>query len=179
MHEYSHILDRTNTWQRCGKRLRIEVPKHRQAAGMAFAQRARGPSNMDSVSCSTSDTDDSSSNSSGTQTSKGRSLSQSSGPLPDSPSTAASSSDNATPSPFIPAGTKKYMLLCVNSGMRRISLANVDVTNVIDDEELFKKLEMEYRNLRGQSRRNPLIKPKTMSYIKVIPPLLLHESACF
>ena len=62
------------------------------------------------------------------------------------------------------------MLLCVNTEIRRISLANVDVTNVTNDEEMFKKLQTEYRILRSRRGRNPFIKPKTMYYIKVISP---------
>ncbi|KAI1749652.1 hypothetical protein F4782DRAFT_512657 [Xylaria castorea] len=149
---------------RCGKRLCIEVPKTRQAAGIAFAQQASGPSNVDSVSYRSSDVDESSSTSSSTQAFASRSLSQSSGFSLDSPSTAPSIDSDA--GPFIPAGTKKYLLLCVNTGIRRISLTNVDVTNVVDDEEIFKKLQAEYHNLRGQRIRNPLIKPKMMHYIK-------------
>ncbi|KAI0549590.1 hypothetical protein F4679DRAFT_584307 [Xylaria curta] len=150
---------------RCGKRLHIEVPQHRQAAGIAFAQQASGSSNVDSVSYRSSDADDSSSTSSSTQNSEKGNLSQSGDLSLDSPSTAPSLSSDAAPDPFIPAGTSKYLLLCVNSG-RRIGLANVDVTDVVDDEEVFKKLQAEYRNLRGRRGRNPLIKPKTMHYIK-------------
>ncbi|KAI1735820.1 hypothetical protein F4680DRAFT_433980 [Xylaria scruposa] len=152
--------------QRCGKRLHIEVPKHRQAAGIAFAQQASGSSNIDSVSYRSSDVDDSSSTSSSTQTFARRNLSQSSDPSLNSPSTAPSTNSDATPDPFIPAGTRKYLLLCVNTRIRRISLANVDVTDVVNDEEVFKKMQAEYCNLRGRRRRNPFIKPKMMHYIK-------------
>ncbi|KAI0860178.1 hypothetical protein F4860DRAFT_480382 [Xylaria cubensis] len=151
---------------RCGKRLHSEVPKHRQAAGIAFAQQACGSSNVDSVSYRSSDVDDSSSTSSSTKTFERGNLSQSSAPSLDSPLTAPSISSDTTPDPFIPAGTRKYLLLCVNTGIRQIKLANVDVTDVVNDEEVFKKMQAEYRNLRGRRRSNPLIKPKMMHYIK-------------
>lgn len=41
---------------------------------------------------------------------------------------------------FFPLGTKMYMLLCVNTGNRLIKLANVDVTDMDDDEKVFNKL---------------------------------------
>lgn len=59
------------------------------------------------------------------------------------------------------------MLLCVNTRIRLIGLANVDVTDVSDEEEIFKRLQMVYQELRGKRRCSPLIKPKTMQYIKV------------
>ncbi|GAP90646.2 hypothetical protein SAMD00023353_4800360 [Rosellinia necatrix] len=159
------------SWKcRCGKRLRIEIPNNRQAAGIAFAQQASGPSNVDSVSCSTSDVDNFSSNSSDSQASVGRGLSQSGSPPPSSPLTAPSINNNTTSNQFIPSGTKMFMLLCVNTGIRRIGLANVDVTDAVDDEEIFKRLQREYRNLCSQRGRNPLIKPKMMYYIKVVSP---------
>lgn len=68
--------------------------------------------------------------------------------------------------PFIPAGTKKYMLLLVNTG-RLIKVANVDVTDLTRDEEVFERLRNRYRQVRGRRAHNPFIKPKKMHYIKV------------
>lgn len=41
---------------------------------------------------------------------------------------------------LIPTGTKKYMLLCVNSGLRLVKLANVDITDVDKDEEIISEV---------------------------------------
>ncbi|KAJ4179460.1 hypothetical protein NW767_014613 [Fusarium falciforme] len=162
---------------RCGKRLRIEVPRSQQATGLSFACQAAGPSGASSVSVEISD-DASSSTSSTTQASTGASSSLSSnGPPPSSPS-APSTDSNELPDPFIPAGTKKYMLLCVNTGMRLIKLANVDVTDVADAEEMFRRLRMAYYQLRGPRRRNPLVKPKSMHYVKFQLLSLLKSKEC-
>lgn len=42
--------------------------------------------------------------------------------------------------PYFPRGTKMYMLLCVHTGIRLKKLANVDVTDMDDDKEVFDKL---------------------------------------
>lgn len=64
------------------------------------------------------------------------------------------------------------MLLCVNSGVRLIKLANVDVTDVADAEEMFRRLRVAYFQLRGRLGRNPLVKPQAMHYVKAC--LLLY-----
>ncbi|KAJ3547363.1 hypothetical protein NM208_g1550 [Fusarium decemcellulare] len=151
---------------RCGKRLRIELPRSLQTAGLSFAYQAAGSSGASSVFVEISD-DDSSSTSSTTHVSTGVGSSLSSnGPPPGLPSIGPSADSSELPEPFIPAGTKKYMLLCVNTDMRLMKLANVDVTDVTDAEEMFKRLRVAYYQLRGPRGRNPLVKPKTMHYVK-------------
>lgn len=87
---------------------------------------------------------------------------------PESPNTIPSDEELSQPEPFLPAGTKKYMLLCVNtSGPRGIpqrKLANVDVTDVECGAEMFQRLHNAYYALRP--RRNPFFVPKTMHYVK-------------
>ncbi|KAK0750882.1 hypothetical protein B0T18DRAFT_485608 [Schizothecium vesticola] len=87
---------------------------------------------------------------------------------PESPNTIPSDEELSQPEPFLPAGTKKYMLLCVKtSGPRGIpqrKLANVDVTDIECGAEMFQRLRNAYYVLRP--RRNPFFVPKTMHYVK-------------
>lgn len=59
------------------------------------------------------------------------------------------------------------MLLCAKSGIHRISLAHIDLTNMNHDEVLFQHIRTEYARLRGRAARNPFLVPRTMHYIKV------------
>ncbi|RYP44158.1 hypothetical protein DL768_009352 [Monosporascus sp. mg162] len=161
---------------RCGKRLRIQVAKSRERASVAFAQLANGSSNAGGVSVRGSDVDDSSSTSSRTGTLGGSSSARSSSPSLDSASMDPSVGGQEAPDPFIPAGTKKYMLLCVNSGIRLIRLANVDVTDVSNEQEMFERLQAAYHEFRGKWRGNLLIKPKSMHYVKVSPSLFTSQA---
>ncbi|CAM1503272.1 Fc.00g080480.m01.CDS01 [Cosmosporella sp. VM-42] len=160
---------------RCGKRLRIQVPKNRQAAGLAFAQRASGSSDVSGITVRSSNVDGSSLNSSSTDLPQGDIVFQSSHTSSESVSTAPSFDDQRPPGPFIPAGTKKYILLCINTGVRLIGLENVDVTDADHDEEIFKRLRIAYQKRRGRRFLNPFIKPKTMHYVK-FPLLHLQKS---
>jgi len=69
--------------------------------------------------------------------------------------------------PYVPEGTRKYLLLCANSSVHRISLVHIDVTNMNHDEVLFRQIRNEYAKLRGLAARNPFLVPRTMHYIKV------------
>lgn len=84
-----------------------------------------------------------------------------------SPSTS-SSVDEDSHDPIIPAGTKLFFLLCVNSDVHCINLAHVDVTNVGHDEELFQHIRAAYTQLRGKKAKNVLVVAKTMQYIEVL-----------
>ena len=93
---------------------------------------------------------------------------RSAGSRPESPNTVPSDEELSQPEPFLPVGTKKYMLLCVNtSGPRGIpqrKLANVDVTDVECGAEMFQRLRNAYYALRPG--RNPFFVPRTMHYVK-------------
>lgn len=92
----------------------------------------------------------------------------------DSTTASLDGSITSTMHPFISKETKRFMLLCAKRGPRLIKMANVDVTNVSSDDEIFSKLRMAYGNLRGLSMLNRLIKPRKMHYIKVShPPCLV------
>ncbi|KAK1836084.1 hypothetical protein QBC39DRAFT_296909 [Podospora conica] len=176
---------------RCGETLRLQVPGAHSEAAVSFAQHAAGPNqriitNQSSAGTTpillqtlapaatnpTSQAPDltpSRSNISATTTDSSSTTSTSnsaaSGPSP--PSTAPSDASLSHPEPFLPAGTKKFLLLCVNTptrpGILR-KLANVDITDVECSSELFSRLRTAYSALRP--RPNPFLIPKTMHYIK-------------
>ncbi|KAK4185326.1 hypothetical protein QBC35DRAFT_534289 [Podospora australis] len=157
---------------RCGDRLRLQVPEHQRQAAISFAQAASGQ-NATTASTRTSSLSTLTSTSSGTESSDSSSTSGTTGSSsrPGSPNTIPSDLDEETgtpPEPFIPAGTKKYMLLCVNTGSTRgiaqRKLANVDVTHVNCSGQMFQRLQNAYRSLRNPW--NPLLVPKTMQYVK-------------
>ncbi|KAK3375548.1 hypothetical protein B0T24DRAFT_202892 [Lasiosphaeria ovina] len=164
---------RVSSTCRCGERLRVEVAEHQHQAAIDLAQNAAGP-NVSTVSSQISDlssltaVNSVSSASTGTSDSSASSGqgSESTSP-PQSPNTASSDNEAIQPEPFIPAGTEKYMLLCVNTltnGRPHIRLAKVEVTDVECAEEMFSRLQKAYRDLRGSW--NPLLVPKTMHYVK-------------
>lgn len=63
-------------------------------------------------------------------------------------------------------GTKRYLLLCVNSSPTRTTMRNINLTNVGHDEVLFHKIRRAYREMRGVYFRNPFIVPQTIQYVK-------------
>lgn len=133
---------------------------------MLLACQAAGPAGATTISVDVSD-DGSSSTSPTTETSTDANSSMTSGDSQPRASSTAPSADGAElTGQFIPAGTNKYMLLCVNSGTRLIKLANVDVTDVADAVEMFRRLRVAYFRLRGRRGRNPFVSPKTMHYVK-------------
>ena len=160
--------------QRCGDRLRIDVPESRKQATINFAQQAAGPnSNTVYAVTSVSGRSEAVRNQTATPQSTNTANSSTSGENgssspPQSPNTVHSDDELSQPNPFIPAGTKMYMLLCVNTNAKGASLrklANVDVTDVHCGEEMFQKLQRTYYELRNS--RNPLLVPKSMHYVKV------------
>ncbi|KAK4167659.1 hypothetical protein QBC43DRAFT_135738 [Cladorrhinum sp. PSN259] len=151
---------------RCGDRLRIQVPEYHQQAASTFAQQAAAPNSIITSQTSTS----SSSTASSTVTSPNS--------RPQSPNTIPSSDPDTDTSdqrdPFIPAGTKQYMLLVVNTNtpntLRPVrKLINVDVTDITCGGELFQRLQTAYQDLRNSNPfiKNPFTVPKTMHYIKL------------
>jgi hypothetical protein len=87
-------------------------------------------------------------------------------PASSPPSMTLSRGGNEQIDIFIPAGIKKFILLCVNTG-NLIKLANVDVTDLTDSKEMFVRMRRAYYEIRGARARNPLFQPMTMQYIKV------------
>ena len=145
------------------------MPKSQQASSIAFAQHASGSSGSDSISIQTSDTDEASSSST-TGTFGSWNSSRNSHQSSAFPSTTPSVGSDNGMNHYIPTGTKKFLLLCVNTRIGLIKLGNVDVINVSDDEEMFNRLRNAYEERRGTRGLNPLIKPKTMHYVEVFLP---------
>ncbi|KAH6981654.1 hypothetical protein BKA56DRAFT_584258 [Ilyonectria sp. MPI-CAGE-AT-0026] len=150
---------------RCGRRLRLEVPRNRQAAALALAEQASGPMNLNTISVTRSSLDE---DSQSVSSSSASGSSRSSNPPLDSSGAELITTEfeNSVQRRFFPRGTKMYMLLCVNTGRRLIKLANVDVTDMDDDEKVFNKLREAYGDLRKKKWYSRLVKPKTMHYIK-------------
>ncbi len=91
------------------------------------------------------------------------------------PSSAPSTGGEPVEYPEIPAATPKFVLLCVNTKMGLVKLANVNITGVTDAGQMFQRMRLEYSKLRGVRERNPLVKPVTMQYIKVYDLHLMSE----
>lgn len=142
------------------------MPRNRQAAALAFAEQASGPTNVNTISVTSSSIDE---DSQSTSSSLASGSSRSSNPPLDSPRAELMTTEieNSVQRRFFPRGTKMYMLLCVNTGRRLIKVANVDVTDMDDDEKLFNKLRGAYGDLCKKKWYSRLVKPKTMHYIKV------------
>jgi hypothetical protein len=162
----SRSRQRSDILQRCGKRVSLQVDKGRKVAAVDFAMAAAGPPNSSSISVTSSDSVNSSTGSVVTQETSYTSQ-DTDGTSDNDTSMEASIDHHGDPNPFIPAGVKMFMLLCVNSPMGLIKLENVDVTDVEKDDELFSRLRSEYRRCRGSRNWSPFMKPKTMHYIKV------------
>jgi len=184
--------------QRCGDVLRIQVPESQERAAIAFARQAADPNTSTVltqrphqvgglrltgyVSTVTNTTTQgpsrpslrphSSNISASTDTTAGSystsATSRSAASRPESPNTLPSDEELSQPESFIPVGTKKFMLLCVNtsgpSGIVQRKLANVDITDVECGAEMFQRLRNAYYALRGN--RNPFLVPKSMHYVK-------------
>ncbi|KAK1751395.1 hypothetical protein QBC47DRAFT_417310 [Echria macrotheca] len=200
------------TWKcKCGDDLWIDVPESCRQAAEAFAIQAAGPNASKVTSqCSGNPTPtpadsggsstvggsatpipnltpSASNTSTASQTTDSSTTGGTETSRADSPNTTPSKTDETNPSPpFLPAGTKKYMLLCVNTTSRRgltlQKLANVDVTDVECSGEMFQRLRTAYEGLRTSHNkatvhlpRNPFLIPRTMYYIR-FELLLLRES---
>ncbi|KAH8729895.1 hypothetical protein BGZ61DRAFT_188254 [Ilyonectria robusta] len=122
--------------------------------------------NLNTISVTSSSLDE---DSQSTSSSLASGSSRSSNPPLDSPTEELITTEieNSVQRRFFPRGTKMYMLLCVNTSRRLIKLANVDVTDMDDDEKVFNKLREAYGDLRKKKWYSRLVKPKTMHYIKV------------
>ncbi|VBB73728.1 Putative protein of unknown function [Podospora comata] len=156
---------------RCGDRLRLQVPESHAKAAKAFATQAAG-SNTDTLSCHSHGTLTAGLPSSSNQASvnSGAEMMEAGASPVHSPYTSLSGDDSEHEALFIPAGTKKFLLLCVNirstMGRRLTKLVNVDVTDVANDGEMFQRLNNAYHATRTASAWNPFVKPKTMQYIR-------------
>jgi len=98
--------------------------------------------------------------------------------IPGTPPSITPSDDNQSHDPIIPPGTKRYLLLCVNSRIHCINLTHVDATHTGYDEVLFQQIREAYAKLRGNKAKNVFVVARTMQYIKVrkVPPSTIFLS---
>ncbi|KAI9752453.1 MAG: hypothetical protein M4579_005628 [Chaenotheca gracillima] len=167
------------TWIcRCGRRLSADFKTKHHAAAVEFAKEAAGPANEHTVSSRSSDDDSSITSSSGSSlpqgltspTPTGKGLSD------ETPPSSAPSEDEDVPYPVTTSRTKRFLLLCVNGPLDRISLGHVNLTNIVEsDEVLFHQIKQTYGMLRGGLGKNPFLVVKTMQYLK-FQLVLRHKS---
>ncbi|KAI1307717.1 hypothetical protein F5Y03DRAFT_114466 [Xylaria venustula] len=159
-----HHLVRVSWTCRCGKPLYIDVQTSETKNAIAFAKAASGSASSITVSGistgGTSPTQTSSSVSSPTAH-FGASILSTTGPA----STRAQPSNIFIP-PVLAPGTKKYLLLCVNTGHYEIKLEQIDLTNIVLDVSLFGLIRDKYELMRGPRMKNIFMAPKTIEYIK-------------
>ncbi|KAI1082511.1 hypothetical protein F5B20DRAFT_531577 [Whalleya microplaca] len=149
---------------RCGRPLYVDVPQQHAQEAVQFAQEASGSPESVQMSNATSDRSSNRSQySQATATSGISSLVTSWGSQ--LPTTAAPPEALSHP-PQLPPGTKKYLLLCVNTGPYQIKLSHIDLTYIANDETLYTKIRESYREMRGRLSRNAFVIPKTIEYIK-------------
>lgn len=149
-------------FQRCGKRLHIDVQNSFRGDALKFAKGAAVPLHVHTVVERTSYTGGSTHHSSHSEVSV-------EGELPDTgppDGSLSTSPGDYAPKSVPPAGAKKYMLLCVNSGIGLPRMYNIDVTNAGNDEEVFARLRKSYGNLR-RSILHRLFISVNVEYIKV------------
>lgn len=145
---------------------------------MRFAQDAAGPSNSRTVSVSGSESGSTTSSLPGSQSSLPQSGSVgTSGNTPSTPPSTILSDSNELQHPVHAPGTKRYLLLCVNSAPNRTTMRNVDLTNIGHDEVLFQRVRTAYHEMRGTGNRNPFTVPKTIQYVKVRQNSFSHTSS--
>ncbi|KAI0970451.1 hypothetical protein F4678DRAFT_436840 [Xylaria arbuscula] len=162
-----HHLVRVSWICRCGHPLYIDVRKSETENAISFAKAASGSSgSASSITVSgistggTSPTQTSSSVSSPT-THFGASTPGTTGPA-----SARAQPSNIFIPPVLAPGTKKYLLLCVNTGHYEIKLEQIDLTNIVLDVSLFGLIRDKYESMRGPRMKNFFMAPKTIEYIK-------------
>ncbi|KAK7959169.1 uncharacterized protein PG986_004023 [Apiospora aurea] len=150
-------------WPRqCGKPLYVDVSPNEADAAVSYAQHISRPASV-SISSVTS-----------SRASAGTSLQSS----PSQPAYSETSAEENTSSPTttrpivganvprLPPGTKLFLLMCVNTGPYQIKLAQVELTNVGNDETLFRRIREEYKAMRGTLMRNPFRIARKVEYVK-------------
>ncbi|KAI1127226.1 hypothetical protein F5Y10DRAFT_266299 [Nemania abortiva] len=160
---YGHPIDRKQG-KRCGQPLYIDIhPTERQLA-IDYAQAASGSTSSITVS--------------GTSTNKTSLTQASSWPYSSSSQSATDITNTAGPTlsqvqpsstftpPVLPQGTKKYLLLCVNTGRFEIKLEHIDLTNIALDVAMFSLIREKYEEMRGPRMKRIFTVPKTVEFIK-------------
>ncbi|KAI0186129.1 hypothetical protein EV127DRAFT_187535 [Xylaria flabelliformis] len=155
------------TWKcRCGTTLHINVDKRDEQEAVSHAQEASG--SPESVRVLSRDSDTKSDSSRSTESIGSTAGSDRNSIFShDSKNSSQSSTSMAQQiSPSLTQGTKRYLLLCVTTGLYQIKLAQIDVTNIAYDATLYSKIRETYSEMRGALSRNILVVPKTVEYVK-------------
>jgi hypothetical protein len=74
------------------------------------------------------------------------------------------------PTPYVSANDSSnlsFLELCVNTGAHLKTLGEIDLTHISTDGALFKAVKHEYLRLRGFRSRFWLLKPTTVSFVRV------------
>ncbi|KAI1112800.1 hypothetical protein F5Y14DRAFT_420264 [Nemania sp. NC0429] len=148
---------------RCGRPLYIDVPQTQKQMAIEYAQAASGSTSPITVSQTTA--------SGASNTTQVTGSPSSSASMIQSGPSAANITNGLTPGsifipPILPMGTKKYLLVCVNTGRYEIKLEQIDLTNVALDVSLFSALREKYESMRGKLKRNMFMVPRTVEYVK-------------
>ena len=69
-----------------------------------------------------------------------------------------------------PNKQRQFFELCVNTGELAISLGEIDITHVENDQQLFTAIHSKYRELRGIRLWRVLIKPRNIHFVLVCIP---------
>ncbi|KAJ8131083.1 hypothetical protein O1611_g2546 [Lasiodiplodia mahajangana] len=165
-------LERVSWICRCGQPLYVDVrPAERQQA-IEYAQAASGSTSSIAVSgASTSDNSSiQTSNSLLSPTAQlGANVSSVTGPA-----VAQVQPNSIFTPPVLPKGTKKYLLLCVNTGQFEIKLQQIDLTHTSLDVAMFSLIREKYESMRGPRIKRIFTVPKTIEFIKFE---LVHRSS--
>ena len=73
-----------------------------------------------------------------------------------------------------PHKQRRFFELCVNTGELEISLGEIDITHVENDQQLFAAIHSKYRELRGFRLWRVLIKPRNIHFVLVRVPTLKY-----
>ncbi|KAI3318242.1 hypothetical protein HD806DRAFT_540324 [Xylariaceae sp. AK1471] len=159
----SHLM-RVSWICRCGQYLYIDFHPSDKQAAVEFAQAASGSASSISVSGSEH------------RRYQSQASSSRSDVVTRTESDVSNTTELLTPAqiqpesiftaPDLAPGTKKYLLLCVNTGHHEIKVQHVDLTNIALDVSLFSLIRKEYESMRGPLTRNIFMIPKTVEYVK-------------
>ncbi|KAI0111152.1 hypothetical protein GGR51DRAFT_66710 [Nemania sp. FL0031] len=149
--------------RRCGQPLYMDVCPTEKQQAIEYAQAASGSASSITVSgASASEKSPTQTpNSLSSPTQSGQNVSNTTGP----PLSQGQPSSTFAP-PVLPRGTKKYLLLCVNTGRFEIKLEQIDLTNIVLDVAMFTLIRERYESMRGPRLKRIFTVPKTVEFIK-------------
>ncbi|TGJ88418.1 hypothetical protein E0Z10_g360 [Xylaria hypoxylon] len=151
---------------RCGEPLYIDVSPEQKQTAFEFAHAAAGSTASVQISSNGGSGYLSKASSSGSNIVLGTATINSHMTKPITPTHSVTQANRISLPPELAPGTKKYLLLCVNTGPYQIRLGHVDLTNVVWDVSLYSLIRETYQSMRGRLARNMFIVPRTIEYVK-------------